>query len=490
MPRYPGNRFGAKVSKESLIEATLRDRPPVVRNYHDDAAMFGLLQRLQAAEEWAQGLNAAPEVAMLVAASLEPRNVAYVFDDLGAACHEAAPPNQEQPAPPDRVRAWLAEPPSHHKALDRIVHATFCLGEHLGGSWTWEPPHHAINPDGSLDDAIPWELEYVPPPDNIAELISVLGLVRADEDSWTLFKDDAVRAYGKLRPMALSAVADARHGMAGVMAQGDEVGAEGPPAPNSERAMARHDRLVALINEIGTGAEGDAELATSWWRQIRDQLGEEFGAWMAEVPPALPVGNVNRQSIKKKARNWVGYVLQYAGLLTGNAAAFELVRMTRHLVGICARMRKTLKAIGVTAPRSQQVCDEVRAAYCRAMVSASVEDRWRRRMGEDAGKVGQMIIEIVGPRGQVESLQKEALVNAAADARLLTATERKSREEAVDALLVRMQGCGLAARVPVTAFRRIDRNTPRNNMKARKSAHAARDWWFNPLGAVLALPPR
>lgn len=490
MPRYAGNRIGSEVSKESLIGATLRDRPVVSRNYYADADMVGLLQRLQAAEEWARGLNAAPEVTMLVAAALEPRNVAHVFDDLGAACHEAAPPNQNQPVPSDRAKAWLSEPVSHHKALDRLVHVMFLLGEHLSGSWTWAPPHHAINPDGSLDESIPWEPEYVPPPDDVAELISALGLVRAEEDSWTLFKNNAVRAYRTLRLLASSAVADASNKIVGVMVRGDEVGAEGPPAPNSERNRARHERLVALINEIGTGAEGDSELATRWWRQICEQLGEEFDAWMVEVPPTLPVGNVNRQSIKKKVSNWVGYVLQYAGLLTGNAAAFELVRLTKYLAGVSDKIKMTLKAEHVTAPRSQQVCDEVRAAYCRAIVSASVEERWRRRMGKDAEKVGRMIMGIVGPRGQPKALKKESLVAAADRAGLLTATEGKSRYEAVDALLVRMQACGLAARVPVTFFRSIDNDTPRNIAKARRCIHAARDWWFNPLGAVLAEPRR
>lgn len=503
MPLYPNNSLGSKVSRESLIGATLSDRPVVVRNYYYREALVALVQRLQAAEEWARGLNASPVVTMLVAAALEPRNLAYVFDHLGDACHAAAPPNPEkpvpsdgappnpkQPEPSDRAKAWLTEPPSHHKALDRLVHVMFLLGEHVSGSWTWEPPYHAINSDGSLDESIPWEPEYVPPPDDVAALISELRLVRADEDDWTLFRNEVVSAYGKLRLLTLSAAADASNKIAGVMVRGDEVGAEGPPTPNRERTQARHERLVALINEIGTGAEGDSELATSWWRQICEQLIDASEAWMSDVPPTIPVRNEVRQAIRRNVGGWLGYVSQYAGLLMGNAGAFELVRMTRYLVGICKRMQKILKAEHVTAPRSQQVCDEVRATYCRAVVSASVEDRWRLRMGEDAEKVGRMIIDIVGKCGQPVALKKASLVAVADRAGLLTATTKKSREEAVGALLVRMQGCGLAAAVPVTVFQKFGKKTPRNNARARRSRHSARDWWFNPLGAVLAEPKR
>ena len=358
------------------------------------------------------------------------------------------------------------------------------------GCWTWQPPGHAINPDGSLDESIPWELEYCPPPDDVGELIATLRLRQDKENSWARFSDDAARTYRKLQRLAVSAVADASSNLTDVVVPGDAVGFQGSAVPHTEAARARHEQLVAVIAEIGRSAEGDSELAAGWWRQVHDELVDASWSWMAEVPPTLSVGNVGRQAIKKKASGWVGYVLQYAGLLRGNAAAFELVQMTSYLIGICSTMQVKLKAEQVTAPRSQRICDEVRAAYCRALVSASVEDRWRRRMGDEAEKVGAMIIEIVGHRGQLVALKKESLVAAADRAGLVTATTKKSRDEAVGALLVRMQGCGLAACMPVTVFRKFDMNTPRNNAKARRCIHAARDWWFNPLGAVLAAPKR
>ncbi|MFM7144934.1 MAG: hypothetical protein ACKOW5_01195, partial [Actinomycetales bacterium] len=275
------------------------------------------------------------------------------------------------------------------------------LGEHVAGSWTWDPPGNAVNADGSVDDSVPWELEYHPPPDDASELIESLRLTQDEEGSWARFTEDAARAHRTLQRMAVSAVDDACRSLTSDIVLDADVGDGRVGEPRAGGVHATHDRLVASITEIGVGAEGDSELAGSWWGQMHQQLIEASEAWMRDVPPALPIGNVARQAIKKKVSGWVGYVLQYAGLLRGNAAAFELVRMTKYLGGVYERIRVLLETEGVVAPRSQIICDEVRAAYCRALVSASVEDRWRRRMGEDAGKVGQMIIEIVGPRGQV-----------------------------------------------------------------------------------------
>lgn len=475
------------------------------------------------------------------------RGVAGVCAALAKRCAEAAPPF----APPRRpsevdVASWVRpiSPKGHELRLDHLIHALQYLPEHLAGLWFMEPPRHAVRHDGSVDESVPLEFAFSEPPDDTGALIEALGLSGEGMISWDLFVQDSNGRFDQVRQAAREAVTDAKqklsaallaaHGQ-GEAAGGSDTGAV-PHVVHSDLMAALDEITAALENELRIGDDGlrqtepstlepddspedvddapgrtmpssprlesrwraaaekpkpvEQGLATlrSWWESINQRVLRLSDEWVDQIPASLAIDRVKRQALKRDVQAWLGYVVQYTNLLRGNAGGYEFLRMTEYLAAICKKISESLQQIGVRATPSGLVATQVRNHFNQIVVPIEIERRWRHHLGPDAEGVGRMIAEIGDGIGHSQSLMLQQVIAIATGAGLVTAASEVSKRDATLLLLVKMQRLGLAARMPVPLFPTESQSEVRRH--ARKRSHDGRQWWFNPLGAVLALPSR
>lgn len=494
MPRYPANRLESiSLSREDLVDRALQAEPALNRRYDDTAELAALRRRLFAVERWANRIVASPPSRLMTAALLSPQKLSGVIEDLAAAAARAAPPragNMTADQLKSRAAARRRSPPtargSEAESLaDALIVMLTNLGEYVGGTWQLLPCYPMDESDG--DDDVPMELVHSPPADEVVAVVETFepgrlqrGRARAEE--WASF------AGAKLDALARSAATDLeaklRGGVAGLAI--DDVSLA--LANAGERSQAAHANLLAAVQDMRRALEPDAEARGSWWGNAGRSIAQQVDEWLETVPPALQVDRHKRQQLKRDMEAAFGYIVQYALLMQGNAASYELVCMVDHLAAICRGLRETLdRIIPVTEVRAATATEELAAQVecTRAIVSEEQLNRWRAELGDDAVRAGNIVREAIGVHGQKKGLQLNEL------ARLATAPQprgggRSPGSDSVENLLTGMQRVGLAIRLPARVFR--VNNDKAARVGAGRRTHAGRAWWFNPLGAALAMP--
>jgi len=205
------------------------------------------------------------------------------------------------------------------------------------------------------------------------------------------------------------------------------------------------------------------------------------------VPARLVVDRHARQRLKRDAKAAFGLALQYAQLMRGNQASYQLVRMIDNLLWICRNLGECIDELtsnadlaGPTDAYNQMIA----VTCCRVIVPQEVERYWRQLLGNDAKIVGSVVRQLVGAIGQTRPVQVEELRRAASGAVGALGEQRGGvAPEAISRALESMQRLGLAIRLPSNAFQRVG-DSPRTG--SRRRLHDGRSWWFNPLAIVLA----
>jgi hypothetical protein len=490
MPRYGSqglHNVTGEASRASLLGDALREQPLIARDYSNRGALRKLRLRLAAAEDWGERLIAAVPTQLMVAATLDPRALAAVFDELAMDCHTAAPPASGK-GPSRDIRSWKSTPDSARARADRLIHALTLLGEHVAGCWTWVPSQNTVQADGAVDDDLAWELEYSPPPASLLEVIGSRGVLeKAALQEYKLPEQHfavASRIQKKVQLLAKSATEDLREKAftSRVLRDGQDVGTA--LRERGDDLIRVHEGLVSAVSAIHSAAQHSDDHSCARWMNHHERLVSRFDDWIGSVLPAMPVDRGKRQSLKRDMRGWVGYVAQYALLLRGNAASLELVRMVHYMKHICSALGESLDSMQAGGPRSPEVARGTRMRLDRALVSRDTERSWREQLSTSAAGVGRLIAKVVGDNGQTSAIAQRDLLQAASKAGIVTARATSSKKDQVEAVLVNMQLCGLAAKVPVAVFRKETIKSPRTG--PRRKIHAARDWWLNPLGTVLS----
>lgn len=493
MPRYPANSLESiSLSREDLVDRALQAEPPRTRRYTNETGLASLRRRLFAIERWADRLMASPQSRLMVAARLSPPALAAVIRDLADEAAHAAP-EQVGSRPSHDAKSWCptsgrSSPPARgsqaEAEADRLIYILEQLGDYVGGSWQLVPCWPLI--DSAGDDDVPMELVQSEPSQ---EVIAVIDACRvfAIRGSRLRAEKSGHDARQALIGFARSAAADLddrlRDGIAGLSMH--EVTEK--LANAGERAQAAHANLLAAVQEIRRAMEPDAEARGSWWRDAGRSIAQQVDEWLETVPPALQVARHKRQQLKRDMETTFGQVLQCALLLQGNEASYQLVLMVDHLRAVCRRLRETLDRIipvplqqAATAP--EEIAAEVGGA--RLLVSEEQLDRWRSSLGGNALQAGRLVQEAVGIRGQRAGLQMSEIVRLAAAA-AKRGGQRAIAQRKLESMLSEMQQAGLAIRLPASAF--LPDGEGRRPGRRRRP-HAGRAWWFNPLGAALAMP--
>jgi hypothetical protein len=426
----------------------------------------------------------------MIAAAIDPREVAEVFEHLAAECHRAAPPRKDRKPSSDIAR--LQSPPKFTEdRADRLIHSLSLLGEHVGGTWSWVPGRNPVNPDGVIDDAVPWETEVASPPSELLEVIGSRGAIMDRASADVTLQDEhpliARAIHEKVRRLARSAVEELWTRFSGRTADAVLRNADASLREHGEDLARIHADFLKVIDDVRRAVQDVDSPRTGWSREY-DRLMRVFTAWIDAVPAHLPMDRVKRQAFKRDMSVAVAQVTQHVHLLRGNAELLLLLRLVAFVKSASQELRITLAKVQPGIDRSPQVGRSVRMKFDRTLVSKTVEERWRKALGTKARGVGRLIQSIVGAKGQAKPIQRSVLLKSFVRAKLVTAKSEKSRADAVDALLVQMQLAGLAVKIPAAAFRDGKGRSPRTG--PRKRAHVGRAWLFNPLGAVLARPGR
>lgn len=424
----------------------------------------------------------------MVAATIDPREIAAVFDDLAAAFDEAAPPAADVP-PSSNIGVWGTMPASDAAKADRLMHAISLLGEHVGGCWSWVPSRNPEGPDGTFDEDVAWELEYSPPPASLLEVIGSRGVLDEATLKESLLDDshmaDSSGVHLDVLRLVASAVDELQRKAFSTSGRFGTQVIRTALSSRGEEVLRVHDDLAAVVSDIQQAAQEQDGSSRGAWVGLHDRLVTGFDIWIERVLPAIPLDRVRRQAVKRDMPRWVGYVAQYALLLRGNAASLELLRMVGYVKHACRALGKVIDTmVGDSTSASHSPGD--RFELDSKLVSRAMESRWGRMLGTRAEGVGQLAAQVVGPAGQTKPVQQQKLLDIAAAEGLITPQAHSARAASMEAVLLRMQLCGLAAKVPVAAFREGGRSG--RGSTPRRSAHAARDWWINPLGVVLSSP--
>lgn len=489
MPRTDSQglrNISADVPRKDAMREALGERPLVTRVYGDGLALERLRQRLRATEQWASRLDASVPTRLMVAATISPRDIADVFDDLAAACHEAAPPATKV-APSIDIEAWSTKPASDATRADRLIHVLSLLGEHVAGCWSWVPSMSPVGPDGVIDEDVAWELEYSPPPTNLLEVIGSRGVLEGATLQEAMLDDQHLarssRIHSDVLRLAASAIdelqekAFATHGRFGTQDISMVLETRGMDV------VRIHNDLASVVSDIQAATREEGGSSRWAWARLHERLVTGFDIWIDRVLPATPLDRIKRQSVKRDMPRWVGYVAQYSLLLRGNAASHELLRMVGYVKHVCRALGEVIDAmLGNVQPSANNHADRVRRDGL--LVSKDTEERWRQMLGTKARGIGRLIATVVGEVGQQGAVPQRELLRMADAAALLTAQAASSRAGCMEALLLRMQLCGLAVKIPVAVFRESTGGA--RGAAERRRIHVARDWWLNPLGAVLS----
>lgn len=486
MPRHPSNRLetlGQAASRKSLVTAALHDAPLVGRSYGDASALAGLRHLLHAAATWAGRIDASVPARLMVAGLLLPELLARIADHIAEECHRAAPPKVGS-VPSRDYEAWKSQARSEADEADKLIHILTQLGEHVVGSWRAVPTD--VGPAGVAEES-PYELEYEPPSEAIAEIIVTSKLVDETVLASACAAEEKLNST-KVRLLAASASheLDSRLNSPGATVPMRSVAS----LLQREHAevLAVHIAFIGTLEEIRAATRENETRTRSWWREKHAQLIARFAVWSEQVPPLLEMSRQSRQGYKRNLNGWVAYVSQYTMLMSGNAAAYELVKMITHLRKLCARLVVLIDRMSPGPPRIDAVPTDVSALHYkfdRMLVPDSLSRYWHAMLRGDAQRAGKLIALIVGDGGQSAAVTQKQLITVAGDAGILTARTKSSREGELTQLLIRMQNCGLVAKVPVSTFREND-DAQTTRTSSRRHIHVARDWWFNPLGSSLA----
>jgi hypothetical protein len=493
MPRHPAQDLrkvseGAK-REVAMLEA-LAERPLIARVYGDGVTLASLRQRLTATEQWASRLDVAVPTRLMVAATIELPAIAAILDDLALACREAAPPATDVPPSTD-YEVWKVKPASNAARADRLIHAISLLGEHVAGCWSSVPSRNPVRADGDVEEDVEWELEYSPPPTNLVEVIGSNGVLASATLEESMLEDRHVADSPRIHREVLRLTGDAVDELQQkAFATGGRFGTQAirtALGPEHQDLLRLHDDLMASVSDIQVASRDAGGSPRGGWASLHDRLVTGFDAWIDQVLPAIPLDRHRRQAVKRDLPRTVGYVAQYALLLRGNAASLELLRMVGYLKQACRVLGDVIDAmLGGVKPAAGGHATRVRLDSL--LVSRDIEERWRQALGARAEGAGRLIAEVVGETGQQRPVPQRELLRIADEAGLLTAQAQSSRAAWIEALLLQMQLCGLAVKIPVGVFRESAGNG--RGATPRRQQHVAREWWLNPLGVVLSGQPR
>jgi len=484
MPRYNSNRLESltlRLDPTAAIEHVLRDYPFTPRTYANVAGLASLRQRLQAMEQWAGRITAKVPAKLMAAALLDPHRLAGVFEEIVEACGRAAP-KRGGTLPSINADEWHNVDSPEARA-DRLMYCLGLLGDYVGGNWAYI----ACNPNAEFGPEGPWELEYNPPAVEVEMLVR--GLQRQGQpDRQRMDANDAADlAYRKLRRLMSSAIEDLQEkltrGIAGVTMSDVSISL----ASQGGDVLSVHEELVSLVEQMRAATQPDAEPRGSWWSNAGRQLASGVGKWLDEVPARLVVDRHARQRLKRDVKAAFGLALQYAQLMRGNQASYQLVRMIDNLLWICRNLGECIDELtsnadlaGPTDAYNQMIA----VTCCRVIVPQEVERYWRQVLGNNAKTAGAVVRQVVGVNGQTSPVQLEALRRAASGAVGVLGEQRGGvSPEAISRALESMQRLGLAMRLPSNAFQRVG-DSPRTGLRRR--LHDGRSWWFNPLAIILA----
>lgn len=485
MPRYPKNSLdwlATKVSQESLVRASLHESPLRVRNLSLTDRLTALGARLAAAESWTARLDASTQTRLLVAASARPPEIAAVFDYLEAACSAAAPIRANCPAVSSEA-GWLLTEAGDLSDIQRLMHLLGQVGAYVTGNWRMVPSGFDL--DGPHDDDS-LTVEYTPPSEELGAIVATRALVANEPSLYPTFADDADRCHDHLRHLAASASRDLQSRLTGTDAPFPMSLIERHLRAHHRPLLETHQRFLAAVNDVQRAMTDHDERARSWWQRAQLELETGYSQWAEHVLAVVEISSTARQAYRRDLRAWMGYVMQYVVLLQGNASAYELTRMLTYMRAICENLTGRLHRLVPVAndEQARRLAKTVRRDLDRVLVSPDLERKWRHALDDRAKGVGRLINDVVGKRGQVKAITRSELLDMPTCQELLSAKTERARADALDSLLVQMQSHGLAVKVPARLFRRGDARAPRTGVRRRM--HVARDWWFNPLGTVLA----
>lgn len=485
MPRHPGQGLefiASTPSRESLVIASLYKSPLRIRSLSHSSRLTALGARLAAAESWVARLDASTQTRLMVAASARPPEIASVFDYLEAACNVAAP-IQTNSRPEASELGWLQPAASKRSEVQRLMHLLGLLGEHVTGNWSMVPS--GVGVDGTHDDD-DWTVDYSPPPEPHGALVATRALVAKEASLYPAFSNDADLFHAQLRKLAGSASVDLQARLTGADATVSMTQVERHLRAHHHSLLETHRRFMATVNDVRRAMTAHDERATYWWQRAECELAKGYSDWLEQVLAVLEMTSTARQAYRRDLRVWMGYLMQYVVLLQGNASAYELTRMLTYLRAICEKLQHQLHWVApvATDEQARRFAKTVRRDLDRVLVSPDLEKKWRHALGDQAKGVGQLIDRVVGKRGQAKAITRSELLDMPACQELLSAKTERARADALDSLLVQMQSNGLAVKVPARLFRLAGAHAPRTGVRRRM--HVARDWWFNPLGTVLA----
>jgi hypothetical protein len=489
MPRYRPHSLDSMsphMPRADAMRAALSERPLVARTYADRTALDSLRRRLAATEQWASRLDAAVPARLMVAATLDPPEIARVFEDLASTCRAAAPPAAGA-VPSDDPAIWSTQPDSEAARADRLIHVLELLAEHVGGCWAWVPSRNPVSVDGLVEEDVVWELEYSPPPEDLLEVIGSRGVLADATLQESILQDrhlsHSADVHRTVVRLAESAILDLREK---AFESSDLYGTQDIRAAliaRGEGLVRIHDDFVSVASDIEAAVHDSFDSARVTWARLHERLVSCFDEWAEQVLPATPLDRHKRQAVKRDMPRWVGYVSQYALLLRGNAASLELLRMIGYVKEACRALGSVVAAMRDERGPSSSTSSNFRVHLDQLLVSRGMEHRWRDTFGGRSAGVGRLVAEVVGETGQQRPVPQRDLLPIAQAYGLVTARTASSQADGMEALLVRMQLCGLAAKIPVDVFRASRGNA---RVAAQQRIHLARDWWFNPLGKVLS----
>lgn len=483
MPRYKNNSLESVAASANIgarRSEVLREAPVRERDLGDRAGLVGLGGYLLAARAWARQLAQTTQARLMIAATLRPVEVARVFDHLLGKCDSAARPlsvEEAKSGQPPRAEAAAAE-----ADVQRIMHLLEVLGEYVTGSWYWVPIGTGDGDDG---DEMKQELEYAEPADGVTALVESREILRTSK-SFVLSANEASEIRATLLMLAVSASQDVQETFS------ESPQAFGAPAieqyldDHHGELLESHRGFVMRIREVRDAVMNPERYAASDWRNAHHCLVDSYAGWISGVPAVLGMSHVNRQAYKRGLISKLGYLSQYAFLLQGNHASYELTRMIDVIDGLTLKLTNALCAIGAAHERGwgdSSFLADVGAQLDRLLVPEDVEQRWRDGLGAHAELAGRLIVNILESGAHEQGLLQSSLMELPACQEGLTAKTSRSRKDALENLLSKMQVHGLACKIPARAFRIDDGRKVRTG--ARKNPHVGRQWWFNPLGAVL-----
>ena len=238
---------------------------------------------------------------------------------------------------------------------------------------------------------------------------------------------------------------------------------------------------------------------SQWWAAAR-KLHETTEAWEAS-DIRRHVTRERRASKQIQLTRRVGFVVQYAALMRGNARLRSIAAQIMYLRDICEQIATILGSsdeIPKGSPQKRSKMLPVLAAYDRQVLEAGAEARWQRTLGEHAEAMGRFVESLVTPahRGSGQSIpwtKGQILDLFRAD----WPGAKKLTPGSLDDLVVNkclgpLQRLGLAAQIPedlwsrAAAWDAAHRQGGDSKPTKPLRTHISKKWIVCPLAALLA----